>query len=147
MPPTANYYDYVATGNRAIRVSWGATSARISAYSDFLLNTHAQGGALPEDRHTLTATEAVALQGLVGDVWVKLYANNGRTVVGWTALTHKGLPQCTEKLFVVTPPPTVEPSIFVTETVNDVIAITQPDGSVKKYAASWTDIHEYKPVA
>jgi hypothetical protein len=147
MPPTppANYYDYIATtGNRAIRVSYGATSPRISAYSDFWLNTHALGGALPEDRHTLTASEAVALQGLAGDVWVKLYANDGHTIVGWTAKTHKGAVQITEKLVEVMPVP-VELSIFVTETVTDVLEIKQADGTLKKYSSTWTDSHEYKP--
>lgn len=114
----ANYFEYKATGNRAIRTGPGVSFPRIASNSDFLLNTVAKGGAEPADRHVLPADlySGATKIGAAGDVWGKVYDNAGKSVDGWTAKTHLGVAQVTEKLVTVTPPPVVEPFV-VTLTV------------------------------
>jgi hypothetical protein len=110
--PTEAYYEYIATGNnRAIRIGPGATYSRIASNSDFFVNTKAKGGATPADRVTLDSATATLVQGLAGDVWVAVYDNNGKAVVGWTAKTHKGLAQLTEKLVPAVVETPTEPTL------------------------------------
>jgi GH25 family lysozyme M1 (1,4-beta-N-acetylmuramidase) len=103
--PTEDYYEYTATGNRAIRTGPGATYPRIASNSDFLFSTIARGGAAASDTVILTDITAPKVLGKAGDVWVKLYENNGKPVDGWTAKIHQGLPQVTAKFVDVTTPP------------------------------------------
>ena len=125
--PTEDYYKYTPkknpsdpndAGARAIRVSWGVRSSRIQSNSDFLYNTIAKGGALPENRKTLTAEDVVQVGGMVNDVWVQVYDNNGKPVNGWTAKTHMGITQISEELIDVTPepepPPTTSKQVKIT---------------------------------
>lgn len=129
--PTTDYYEYTALGNRAIRTGPGATYGRIASGSDFLVNTKAKGGATAADRVTLTAETAPAVQGQAGDVWVRVYDNNGKVVEGWTALIHRGVEQITQRLITVASP------LFATLD----ITVTDPNTG-KKYGATGIQLPE-----
>lgn len=129
---TSDHYEYTATGSRAIRTGAGAAFPRIdggSTKSYFNTNTKAHGGATLDDRFTLPndTFQGGNKIGMKGDVWVKLYDNNGTTVDGWTALIHMGEPQI-KQVFV---PGDTEPPPTPTESPVD--SITQfTDFSAKK---------------
>ena len=89
----------------------------------------AKGGALPEDRHVLTAADIGVRGGMVNDVWVKLYDNNGVPVNGWTAKTHMGVAQVTERFVPGTPQPEPTGDIHLD-------AILKSDGTI---VGTWTD--------
>jgi len=110
----ADYIEYTATGNRAIRTSYGVTKPRIAQFSDLLVNKKANGEPLM--RLTLTASDIPTTGGMVGDVWVHVYTNDGIAVNGWTALKHNGDTQLTERLVTAptTPPPTSKPDLNIT---------------------------------
>lgn len=118
----ADYYEYTATGNRAIRTGAAVTFPRIPSNSDLLNGTKAKGGATPADRVTLASDLFYNGQkvGMAGDVWVKVYDNNGKPVDGWTALKHMGELQLTERLIAVVepPPPSGNEPFNITVTVN-----------------------------
>lgn len=118
----ADYYEYTATGNRAIRTGAAVTFPRIASNSDIPTGMIAKGGALPADRVTL-ATDLYSggvKVGMAGDVWVRVYDNNGKPVDGWTALKHMGVMQLTERLVTVVEPLPPPASYDVTVTVTDV---------------------------
>lgn len=129
-PTDTDHYEYTATGNRAIRTGPGATYPRIAnsgTDSFFNIGTIAKGGADVSDRVVLDGATAILVQGLVGDIWVKVYDNNGHAVDGWTAKIHKGQPQLTE-VFVpaITPPETTPlPDLPVSITLGDDVTYTK----------------------
>ena len=133
-PSMTDYYEYTALGNRAIRTGPGATYGRIASGSDFLTNTKAKGGATAADRVTLTAETAPPVQGMAGDVWVKVYDNNGRAVDGWTAYIHRGVAQITQKLIGTTPPPVAQFAVLD-------ITVTDPNTG-KKYGGTGIQLPE-----
>ena len=140
--PTEDYYKYTPkktdasdSGSRAIRTGPGATYPRIEnggANSYLNYGNFSLGGATPADRVLLDETTAPPVQGYAGDVWVKVYDNDGIAVTGWVALKHKGILVLTEELVIVTPEP--EPP-----TAGDVRVdkILRSDHTI---TGTWTDV-------
>lgn len=104
--PTGDYVKLTTTLSRAIRLNYRVDAARIVSNSDFLVNTIAKAGATPADTYTHIVDyfdkNGVKI-GYAGDVWVKVFENNGVPVEGWMAKIHKGIPQITAELITTTP--------------------------------------------
>ena len=74
----------------------------------------------------------------VGDTWLQIGASE------WVAVTHRGTKICT--LVDNGTPPPATPSIYISHTFTDSLAVTQADGTVKNYNANFTVPNvEYKP--
>jgi hypothetical protein len=144
MSETFDYYEYTATGDRAIRTGPGATYPRVdngSARSYFLTSKKARGKATSEDR-VILGSDAATFAGYPNDIWVRVYVNDGVLVDGWTAKIHKGVTQVTE-IFVPTvePPPATEKILksfdfhieAETKTAKTTVLYTDGTSEVKNY--------------
>ena len=102
------------TSTRSIRSGPGIRHAKLTTNGDLFAGRIAKAGATAED--VFTYTENVPDAGIpggyaarAGDVWRKVYENDGRPVSGWIAKIHLGTTLLTETFRDMTPDPEPEP--------------------------------------
>jgi len=97
---------------RTIRTSYIVTSSPIAEWYKLYYGTIGKAGTLPEDKYTYTSNKydgAGTLIAKAGDIWLKMYENDGHTVSGWIAEIHVGTVMITKTLKTeVVPPPVTE---------------------------------------
>ena len=120
------------TATRTIRTSYGVTYPRIPIdnvapdESKLFYGKIAKAGVLAEDKYTYTQNVPNGSGGyyaLTGDVWLKLFENDGKAIVGWIAEKHLGTMMISKTLIEdPDPDPTPEPefpiSVWVSMTAD-----------------------------
>ena len=113
---TVDYWELKSntTSTRSIRSGPGIRHAKLTTNGDLFADRIAKAGATAED--VFTYTENVPDAGIpggyaarAGDVWRKVYENDGRPVSGWIAKIHLGTTLLTETFRDMTPDPEPEP--------------------------------------